>query len=58
MPALPRRRIRALARRQEFGNAQHDLMSVEIEYKRLAGFEAESLNTRPSWSVSAASSDQ
>lgn len=47
------KRVSELARQRGFGNAADELMSVEAEYKRLAGFEVESLNTRASWSVGA-----
>jgi 5-methylphenazine-1-carboxylate 1-monooxygenase len=44
-------RVSKLARQQVFAGAADELMAVERDYKRLAGFEAESLNDRPSWSV-------
>ena len=44
-------RVSALARGSAVGDAAEELKSVEVQYKRLAGFEAETLNTRPSLSV-------
>jgi 2-polyprenyl-6-methoxyphenol hydroxylase-like FAD-dependent oxidoreductase len=46
-------RVSELARQKVFGGAADELKSVERDYKRIAGFEAESLNARPSWSISA-----
>jgi 5-methylphenazine-1-carboxylate 1-monooxygenase len=46
-------RVSELARRQVFAGAADELIAVERDYKRLASFEAESLNERPSWSVTA-----
>jgi 2-polyprenyl-6-methoxyphenol hydroxylase-like FAD-dependent oxidoreductase len=47
-------RVSALARRSAHGSAADELMAVETEYKRLAGFDAETLNTRASLSVARA----
>ncbi|PRZ42073.1 2-polyprenyl-6-methoxyphenol hydroxylase-like FAD-dependent oxidoreductase [Antricoccus suffuscus] len=44
-------RVSELARGSAVGDAADELKSVEVQYKRLAGFEAETLNTRPSLSV-------
>lgn len=42
-------RVGALTRQDAHGAAQAELKEVEARYKRLAGFDAETLNTRPSW---------
>jgi 2-polyprenyl-6-methoxyphenol hydroxylase-like FAD-dependent oxidoreductase len=44
-------KISELARQSAHGSAAAELKEVELGYKRLAGFDAETLNTRPSWSV-------
>lgn len=44
-------RVSEFARRQVFDEAADELKAIERDYKRIAGFEAESLNQRPSWSV-------
>lgn len=44
-------RVSELARGSAVGDAADELKSVEVQYKRLAGFEAETLNTRQSLSV-------
>ncbi|MCB2000929.1 MAG: FAD-dependent monooxygenase [Rhodoferax sp.] len=44
-------RVSALARARAHGQARDELRSVEDTYKRLAGFDIETLNHRPSWSV-------
>jgi len=46
-------RVGALVRQNAHAGAQAELQEVEARYKRLAGFDAETLNTRPSWSVHA-----
>lgn len=48
-------RVSALARSGAHGDAATELQDVERRYKQLAGFDVEALNTRKSWSVSAAS---
>lgn len=48
-------RVSALARNGAHGDAATELQDVERRYKQLAGFDVEALNTRKSWSVSAAS---
>lgn len=48
-------RVSALARSGAHGDAATELQDVERRYKQLAGFDVEALNTRTSWSVSAAS---
>lgn len=45
-------RISALVRQDAHGAARDELKSVEAQYKKLAGFDAETLNNRASWSVS------
>lgn len=45
-------RVGALARANAHGQAMQELQDVEREYKRLAGFDAATLNQRPSWTVS------
>ena len=44
-------RVGALVRQNAHASAQAELQEVEARYKRLAGFDAETLNTRASWSV-------
>jgi len=44
-------RIGTLSRAGAHGQAKAELQAVEQEYKRLAGFDVDTLNTRPSWSV-------
>lgn len=44
-------RISALVRQDAHGAAKEELKAVEAQYKKLAGFDAETLNERPSWSV-------
>jgi 2-polyprenyl-6-methoxyphenol hydroxylase-like FAD-dependent oxidoreductase len=44
-------RVSELARGGAHGNAAEELKAVEAKYKRVAGFDVETLNTRPSWSV-------
>ena len=44
-------RISALVRQDAHGAAKEELKAVEAQYKKLAGFDAETLNQRPSWSV-------
>ena len=46
-------RVGALVRQNAHAGAQAALQEVEARYKRLAGFDAETLNTRASWSVHA-----
>jgi len=46
-------RVSDMARHNAHGQAAAELQSIERDYKRLAGFDAESLNTRRSWSVTA-----
>ncbi|MDZ4369256.1 MAG: FAD-dependent monooxygenase [Afipia sp.] len=48
-------RVSALARSGSHGDAATELQDVERRYKQLAGFDVDALNTRKSWSVSAAS---
>jgi len=48
-------RVSALARSGAHGDAATELQDVERRYKQLAGFDIDALNTRKSWSVSAAS---
>ena len=48
-------RVSALARSGAHGDAATELQEVERRYKQLAGFDVDALNTRKSWSVSAAS---
>lgn len=48
-------RVSALARSGAHGDAATELQDVERRYKQLAGFDVDALNTRKSWSVSAAS---
>ncbi len=45
-------RVGALSRANAHGQAMKELQDVEREYKRLAGFDADTLNQRPSWTVS------
>ena len=45
-------RVSELARQHATGAAAGELMAVEAQYKRLAGFDADTLNTRASLSVS------
>jgi 2-polyprenyl-6-methoxyphenol hydroxylase-like FAD-dependent oxidoreductase len=47
-------RISEMARRNAHGLAAAELQAAELDYKRMAGFDVETLNTRPSWSVAAA----
>jgi 5-methylphenazine-1-carboxylate 1-monooxygenase len=47
-------RVSALARSGAHGDAATELQDVERRYKQLAGFDVDALNTRKSWSVSAA----
>jgi 2-polyprenyl-6-methoxyphenol hydroxylase-like FAD-dependent oxidoreductase len=44
-------RISELARRNAHGAAADELRATEQRYKRMAGFDVETLNERPSWSV-------
>ena len=44
-------RVGALVRQNAHASAQAELKEVEARYKRLAGFDADTLNARPSWSV-------
>ncbi len=44
-------KVGALVRQNAHAGAQAELQEVEARYKRLAGFDAETLNTRASWSV-------
>lgn len=44
-------RVSALARARAHGEARDELKTVEENYKRLAGFDIETLNHRSSWSV-------
>ena len=44
-------KVGALVRQNAHASAQAELKEVEARYKRLAGFDAETLNTRASWSV-------
>jgi 2-polyprenyl-6-methoxyphenol hydroxylase-like FAD-dependent oxidoreductase len=44
-------RISALVRQDAHGAAKEELKAVEAQYKKLAGFDADTLNQRPSWSV-------
>lgn len=44
-------RVGALVRQNAHAGAKAELQEVEARYKRLAGFDAETLNTRASWSV-------
>lgn len=46
-------RISALVRQDAHGAAKDELKAVEAQYKKLAGFDAETLNQRASWSVEA-----
>jgi 2-polyprenyl-6-methoxyphenol hydroxylase-like FAD-dependent oxidoreductase len=46
-------RVGALVRGNAHASAQAELEEVEARYKRLAGFDAETLNTRPSWDAHA-----
>jgi 2-polyprenyl-6-methoxyphenol hydroxylase-like FAD-dependent oxidoreductase len=46
-------RVGALVRDNAHASAQAELKEVEARYKRLAGFDAETLNTRPSWDAPA-----
>ncbi len=46
-------KVGALVRQNAHASAQTELKEVEARYKRLAGFDAETLNTRASWSVQA-----
>lgn len=48
-------RVSALARSGAHGDAATELQDVERRYKQLAGFDVDALNTRKSWSISAAS---
>ncbi len=48
-------RVSALARSGAHGDAATELQDVERRYKQLAGFDVDALNSRKSWSVSAAS---
>ncbi|MCX7211225.1 MAG: FAD-dependent monooxygenase [Burkholderiales bacterium] len=44
-------KVSAMVRQDEHAGAQAELKEVEARYKRLAGFDAETLNARASWSV-------
>ncbi|MEI6546270.1 MAG: FAD-dependent monooxygenase [Burkholderiales bacterium] len=44
-------KVSAMMRQDAHGGAQAELKEVEARYKRLAGFDAETLNARASWSV-------
>jgi 5-methylphenazine-1-carboxylate 1-monooxygenase len=44
-------KVSAMVRQDAHAGAQAELKEVEARYKRLAGFDAETLNTRASWSV-------
>ena len=44
-------KVGALVRQNAHASAQAELKEVEARYKRLAGFDAETLNTRASWNV-------
>ncbi len=44
-------KVGALVRQNAHASAQTELKEVEARYKRLAGFDAETLNTRASWGV-------
>lgn len=44
-------RVSALARSRAHGEARDELKTVEENYKRLAGFDIDTLNNRASWSV-------
>ena len=44
-------RVSAMVRQEAHAGAQAELKEVEARYKRLAGFDAETLNARASWSV-------
>ena len=44
-------KVSAMVRQDAHGGAQAELKEVEARYKRLAGFDAETLNARASWSV-------
>ena len=46
-------RVSALARQQAHGAAAVELQALERDYKRMAGFDVETLNTRPSWDAPA-----
>lgn len=48
-------RVGALARSSAHAQAQKELRAVEQEYKRLAGFDVDTLNCRPSWNAGASS---
>ena len=44
-------KVGALVRQNAHAGAKAELQEVEARYKRLAGFDAETLNSRASWSV-------
>ena len=44
-------RVSALARQQAHGAAAQDLQATERDYKRMAGFDIDTLNERASYSV-------
>ena len=44
-------KVGAMVRQDAHAGAQAELKEVEARYKRLAGFDAETLNTRASWRV-------
>jgi 2-polyprenyl-6-methoxyphenol hydroxylase-like FAD-dependent oxidoreductase len=44
-------KVSAMVRQDAHAGAQAELKEVEARYKRLAGFDAETLNARASWSV-------
>ncbi len=48
-------RVSALARQHDHGAAAAELQAVERDYKRMAGFDIDTLNQRPSWDVQVAS---
>ncbi|MCS6762923.1 MAG: hypothetical protein MO853_01615 [Candidatus Protistobacter heckmanni] len=49
-------KVSAYARQREHGNAALALKAVEAGYKKLAGFDADTLNSRPSWNAPTAHS--
>jgi 5-methylphenazine-1-carboxylate 1-monooxygenase len=44
-------RVSAMARSGQHGLAADELKAIEQKYKRLAGFDVDALNERPSFSV-------
>ncbi|MDB5798151.1 MAG: salicylate hydroxylase, partial [Paucimonas sp.] len=47
-------KISQLARQAAVSDAAQELKQTESRYKQLAGFDVDTLNTRPSWSVGGA----